>query len=174
MKISQPVVAVGVDASPEALVAARYAGQLAVDLGLVLRLVHAYAMPPSGPSDKPGSSDPRRRLASAETAAHFLVDDVTRQLELPAETVVERVVQLRAVEALLSEQVAVVDVLVVGQAHQLPGPRHRRIGGAVDSRAASSVLVGAIGAVTVVPLGWTARRVRPEEFRQPGQTTSTG
>jgi nucleotide-binding universal stress UspA family protein len=145
-EINDHVVAVGVDDSPEALAAARYAVRAADFRGLDLLLVHAYELPPL---DVPMDSG---ILEACHQAARDLTAEVAAQLVLPSQMRVETIVQPDSPVVLLDVISRTVPLLVVGQDHL--GWGERLTFGAV----ASHVGQKAQCPVVVVPGGWQATR----------------
>jgi nucleotide-binding universal stress UspA family protein len=145
-EINDNVVAVGVDDSPEALAAARYAVRAADFRGLNLLMVHAYELPPLDVPMDQGI------LEACHQAARNLMADVAAQLVIPPQMRVDTVVQPDSPVMLLDDISRTVPLLVVGQDHL--GWGGRLTFGAV----ASHVGLKAQCPVVVVPGGWQAPR----------------
>ncbi len=145
-KNSDEVVAVGIDDSPQALAAARYAIRAADFRGLDLLMIHAYELPTLDmPIDQ-------AILDACHEAARQLMVDVVAQLVVPKQMQIDTVVQPDSPVALLDSVSRTVPWLVVGQDHMGWGDRLRF--GAV----ASHVGQKARCPVAVVPGGWQAPR----------------
>jgi nucleotide-binding universal stress UspA family protein len=143
-ELSDQVVAVGVDGSPESLAAARYAVRAADFRGLNLLMVHAYELPPLDVPMDQGFLD------ASHQAARSLMTDVAAQLVVPRQMRIDTVVQPDAPVVLLEDVSRTVPLLVVGQDHL--GWGERLAFGAV----ASHVGQKAQCPVVVVPGGWQA------------------
>ena len=145
-ELNDQVVAVGVDGSPEALAAARYAVRAADLRGLNLLMVHAYELPPLDVPMDEGILD------ACHQAARNLMADVAAQLVIPRQMRIDTVVQPDSPVVLLDDISRTVPLLVVGQDHL--GWGERLTFGAV----ASHVGQKAQCPVVVVPGGWQAPR----------------
>jgi nucleotide-binding universal stress UspA family protein len=145
-EVNDQVVAVGIDDSPQALAAARYAVRAADFRGLDLLMVHAYELPPL---DVPME---QAILDACDQSARKLMVDVAAQLVIPSRMQVETVVQPDSPVVLLDRISRTVPLLVVGQDHLGWGERLRL--GAV----AAHVGQKAQCPVVVVPGGWRAPR----------------
>src|SRR5829696_5431373 len=110
-ELNDQVVAVGVDGSPEALAAARYAVLAADFRGLNLLMVHAYELPPLDVPMDQGI------LEACHQAARNLMADVAAQLVVPRQMRVDIVVQPDSPVVLLDDISRTVPLLVVGQDH---------------------------------------------------------
>jgi nucleotide-binding universal stress UspA family protein len=143
-ELNDQVVAVGVDGSPEALAAARYAVRSADFRGLNLLMVHAYELPPLDVPMDQGI------LEACHQAARNLMADVAAQLVVPPHMRIDTVVQPDSPVVLLDDVSRTVPLLVVGQDHL--GWGERLTFGAV----ASHVGQKAQCPVVVVPGGWQA------------------
>src|SRR5215204_5337936 len=143
-ELNDQVVAVGVDGSPEALAAARYAVRAADFRGLNLLMVHAYELPPLDVPMDQGI------LEACHQAARNLMADVAAQLVVPPHMRIDTVVQPDSPVVLLDDVSRTVPLLVVGQDHL--GWGERLTFGAV----ASHVGQKAQCPVVVVPGGWQA------------------
>src|SRR5215203_3440380 len=110
-ELNDQVVAVGVDGSPEALAAARYAVRAADFRGLNLLMVHAYELPPLDVPMDQGI------LEACHQAARNLMADVAAQLVVPPHMRIDTVVQPDSPVVLLDDVSRTVPLLVVGQDH---------------------------------------------------------
>src|ERR671912_2788349 len=86
-ELNDRVVAVGVDGSPEAIAAARYAVRAADFRGLNLLRVHAYELPPLDVPMDQGI------LEACHQAARNLMADVAAQLVVPRQMRIDILVQ---------------------------------------------------------------------------------
>jgi nucleotide-binding universal stress UspA family protein len=143
-EIKDQVVAVGIDDSPQALAAARYAVRAADFRGLDVLMIHAYELPPL---DVPTE---QAILDACDQSARKLMADVAAQLIVPGRMRIETVVQPDSPVVLLDRISRTVPLLVVGQDHLGWGDRLRF--GAV----AAHVGQKAHCPVVVVPGGWQA------------------
>jgi nucleotide-binding universal stress UspA family protein len=140
--LSERVVAVGVDESPESTAAARYAVRAANDRGLDLLLVHAYLQPNfTIPVDQ-------RSLDACREPAERLVRQVAAQLVLPNTMRILADVQPQMPASLLLEVARRVPLLVVGQDHPTWDKR------LLFGRVAAQVAQRSDCPVAVVPSGW--------------------
>lgn len=144
----QRFVAVGIDGSPEALTAARYAVQKAAERGLDVLLAHAY-QPPSGASAPSGAEI----LAYAE-AAEAVVTSVAAQLVVPPTMRIQWRLAVGSAARLLLDIEDGADMMVIGHQCILAGAEPP-VGSLVNRLAAH----GRCPVVTV-PRVWRASRDR--------------
>lgn len=143
------VVAVGVDDSPEAVTAARYAVAAADARHVDLLVVCAYQLPVSAPGM---ADDP---ISSARAAAHQLATSVVSQLTVPTTMRVETLVELASPADLLCRVAETSAVVVIGVHHfdlsdqLLIGP------------VASPVAANAACPVVIVPRLWGPKWTGP-------------
>jgi nucleotide-binding universal stress UspA family protein len=143
-RLSDRVVAVGVDESSESVAAARFAVRAANDRGLDLLLVHAYQEPDlTIPVDQ-------AVLDAFREPAERLVGRVASQLVVPSTMRILSDIQPLTPVALLLEVARRAPLLVVGQDH--PTWDRRLLFGRVASRVAERSECP----VVVVPAGWRA------------------
>ncbi|GAA2109215.1 universal stress protein [Microlunatus panaciterrae] len=133
---------VGVDNSPEALVASRYALRAAAARQLVLRLVHAYRIPHMDTS-VPGAS-----IVQLSQAAEDVLNHAVSRLDLPPGLTVETVLKNREPAVLLEEQSLDARLVVIGQ-HHFNWSEHDPVG-----TIASQLAARAACPVVAVPRGW--------------------
>src|SRR5687768_8589420 len=108
-RLSDRVVAVGVDESSESVAAARYAVRAASDRGLDLLLVHAYLQPNfTVPVDQ-------RIIDASRGPAERLVEQVAAQLVVPSTMRILTDVQPQMPVSMLLDVARRVPLLVVGQ-----------------------------------------------------------
>jgi nucleotide-binding universal stress UspA family protein len=140
--LSERVVAVGVDESPESAAATRFAVRAANDRGLDLLLIHAYLQPNfTIPVDQ-------RTLDACRESAERLVRQVAAQLVLPNTMRIRSEVQPRMPASLLLDVARRVPLLVVGQDHPTWDKR------LLFGRVAAQVAQRSDCPVAVVPSGW--------------------
>jgi nucleotide-binding universal stress UspA family protein len=157
------IVAVGVDGSPEAVDAARYAVEAAHARHLDLLVVCAYQMPMSTDDL---TAEPIR---ASRIAADKVVSDVVSQLTVPTTMKVSTLVQLTSPVTLLHRVAETAALVVIGSHHFnltdqfLTGP------------VASPVAAHADCPVVVVPRAWslTPVGIRPVVVALDGQTAAT-
>jgi len=157
------MVAVGVDGSPEAVDAARYAVEAARARHLDVLVVCAYQMPMITDDL---TSEP---IAASRTAADQVVSDVVSQLTVPTTMKVSTLVQLTSPVTLLHRLAETAALVVIGSHHfdltdqLLIGP------------VASAVAAHADCPVVVIPRAWslTPVGVRPIVVALDGQTAAT-
>jgi nucleotide-binding universal stress UspA family protein len=142
------VVAVGVDGSPEATEAARYAVGLAAALGRELLLVYAYQMPA-------GWIVANDVITDLQPGSDQLVDDVAAELQIPVQLRVRRLVELASPVTLLVEVSQSASILVIGRHH------FNLIDEMFTGPVASAVTAGAGCPVIVVPPHWNRAGRRP-------------
>jgi nucleotide-binding universal stress UspA family protein len=141
-RLSDRVVAVGVDESSESVAAARYAVRAASDRGLDLLLVHAYLQPNfTVPVDQ-------RIIDASRGPAERLVEQVAAQLVVPSTMRILTDVQPQMPVSMLLDVARRVPLLVVGQDHATWDER------LLFGRVAAQVAQRSVCPVVVVPSGW--------------------
>lgn len=140
-------VVVGVDASPGALVGARYGAHQAEVRGLDLLLVHAYSVPPV---DAQIAGD---TMTCLREAGQYLLDDLVAELAVPSGVGVGTVLEQTAPIIALQRAAESARMVVLGQHH---------------SRWLERLLLGPVASplctkgpcpVIIVPKSWTATTV---------------
>lgn len=143
-RLSDHVVAVGVDESTESVAAARYAVRAASERGLDVLLVHAYLQPNfTVPVDQ-------RILDASREPGDELVRQVAAQLVVPSTMQILAEVQPQMPAALLLDVARRVRLLVLGQDHPTWDKR------LLFGRVAAQVAQRSKCPVVVVPSGWRA------------------
>ena len=146
-RLSDRVVAVGVDESSESVAAARFAVRAASDRELDLLLVHAYLQPNfTIPVDQ-------RILDASREPAERLVWQVAAQLVVPSTMRILADVQPQMPASLLLEVARRVPLLVVGQDHPTWDKR------LLFGRVAAQVAQRSECPIVVVPSGWRASSI---------------
>jgi nucleotide-binding universal stress UspA family protein len=135
-------VVVGVDQSPEALVAARYALWQAEKRGLDLVVLHTYSIPAM---EAPLSD---AYFACLREAAQAVVDKVLADIEVPATVTVKTLLQQTAPALLLQRAAETAQLVVIGQHHS--GWFERLIAGSV----VNPLCKNAACPVIIVPKAW--------------------
>jgi len=148
-QIGERMVAVGVEASPESVAAARYAVHTASDRNLDVVLVHAYELPSVSVPLEPEILD------MYQEAAHNVVRDITAQLVVPGHMSVASYVREGFPDALLLRVAERVPFLVVGQDHLTWGER------LLFGQVAAQVAQKSACPVVVVPGNWRAPSTGP-------------
>ena len=109
--MTKNTVVVGVDASVEALVAARYGLRQAQARGCELLLVHAYPIPPMN-TPLPGDT-----FTCLQEAGQALLDNVVSQLDIPPTVRVATMLEQTAPVILLQRAAESAHMIVIGQHH---------------------------------------------------------
>lgn len=133
---------VGVDDSPEAVTAARFAVDEAAARQVDVQLVHTYQLPPANPPITARDRESFRRSGQA------VLRRVAAQLTVPADMVVETVLRRSSPAAALAEAGESASLLVLGQHHITWGEQF--LVGSMASRLAAH----ATCPVVFVPQGW--------------------
>ena len=156
------IVAVGVDGSPEAVGAARWAVEAAHLRHLDVLVVCAYQIPST-----PGLT--AESIAACRNAADHVVSDVVSQLNVPPWMKVGALVELASPVMLLGRVSETAALLVIG------GHHFNLVDQLLTGPVASPVAAQADCPVVVVPGAWrwTAADVRPVVVALDGQTPAT-
>ena len=142
------IVAVGIDGSPEALAAARYAVAIAHARHVDLLVVHAYQLPIAA------LEVTRDMIAATRTAAAQVATSVVSQLTLPATMRVGTLVDVSSPAALLCRVAETAAVVVIGAHHFNLADQ------LLTGRVTSLVAAKATCPVVIVPGPWLRRRSR--------------
>lgn len=136
-------VVVGVDNSPEALQAARFACREAAARGATLVIAHAFDIPSLNLPPSAEFVEPLRRQGQ------HVVSNILAELSLPTARKVETVLEMSSPVMLLRQLSQDADLLVVGHHHV--ALIERLFGGSISGPVAAR----AACPVVVVPQGWT-------------------
>ena len=149
--MTKRTVVVGVDGSPAALAAARYALWRAQLSGLDLVVVHAYAIPAL---QEPLSED---FTAGVRDDARAVLDRVVALLDVPPDVGVRTILQPSSPALLLRAAAATAQVVVIGRGGDGWLERH------LSRNLVHSLCTNVTCPVVVVPVGWqpTAEPSRP-------------